>query len=338
MPTFIGLDLAWTTRNESGICWLEGDSRENLRCTRLEVAPFGTERLAKEVAAAKPSVVTVDAPVMYTPDRWADREISRIFNRYKAGAHSSHAAVRQGWTAGIDLGRALNARGFTCDPNPMLRGDRHLPTVVEVFPHPMHVRLFGLQERIPYKKKPQRSWEFCQEAIREYQRHLRRLISEEAPGVLEYPGVQRRLDPTVTESLIGVAYKRLDDALDGLTCAMAAWMMWDRPDRWEGIGDQNGCIVVPKDLDWLTADRPQNQPTLVKEAPVSYRAKIYPREQRSARKIKPTWSVQRTEDGVDVQITKPNDNSGWVVRVRLEGDDLSRVITVVERLEEGPGH
>ena len=43
MPTFIGLDLAWTTKNESGICWLEGDSRENLRCTRLEAAVCETE-------------------------------------------------------------------------------------------------------------------------------------------------------------------------------------------------------------------------------------------------------------------------------------------------------
>ena len=338
MPTFIGLDLAWTTKNESGICWLEGDSRENLRCTRLEVAPFGTERLAEEVAAAKPAIVTIDAPVVYTPDRWADHEISRIFSRYKAGAHSSHAAVRKGWTAGIDLGRALKALGFTCDPSPMLRGDRRLPAVVEVFPHPIHVRLFGLAERIPYKKKQGRTWESCQEAIREYQRHLRRLISEEAPGVLEHPGVQRRLDPDVTESLIGVAYKRLDDALDGLTCAMSAWMMWDRPDRWEGIGDKNGCIVVPRDLDWSKSDSAPRQPRPVEETPVSYRAKIYPREQPPTPKSDPKWSVQQVENGLDIQVSKPNDNSGWEVRVRLEGDDLSRVVTIVERLEEGPGH
>ena len=147
----------------------------------------------------------------------------------------------------------------------MLGGDRRLPAVVEVFPHPIHVRLFGLQERIPYKKKQGRSWESCQEAIREYQRHLRTLISQEAPGVLEHPGVQRRLDPAVTESLIGVAYKRLDDALDGLTCAVSAWMMWNEPERWEGIGDQSGCIVVPRDLEWSKPDGARRQPRLVKE-------------------------------------------------------------------------
>ena len=33
MPTFIGLDLAWTTHRESGICWFEGETPADLRCT-----------------------------------------------------------------------------------------------------------------------------------------------------------------------------------------------------------------------------------------------------------------------------------------------------------------
>jgi hypothetical protein len=202
------------------------------------------------------------------------------------------------------------------------------------------VRLFGLDERLPYKRRGNdRPVEFRQREFQRYQRYLTELIEREAPRVLDNAEIRRLLDPeTMRQRSTHVGLNWIDDALDGVTCAMSAWMMWDRPDRWEGIGDENGCIVVPKDLDWSPADRPQNQPTLAKEAPVSYRAKIYPREQRSAHKIKPTWSVQQTEDGLDVQITKPNDNSGWIVRVRLEGDDLSRVVTVVERLEEGPGH
>ena len=104
MPTFIGLDLAWTTKNESGICWLEGESRGDLRCTRLEAATCDTESLAHEVAAVDgPVAVTIDAPVLYTPERWVEPEIGRRFGRYKASAHSSHAAVNRGYTAGIDL-------------------------------------------------------------------------------------------------------------------------------------------------------------------------------------------------------------------------------------------
>ena len=51
VATFIGLDLAWKATNESGICWLEGESPETLRCTRIEAAgaadrrPRGRDRL-----------------------------------------------------------------------------------------------------------------------------------------------------------------------------------------------------------------------------------------------------------------------------------------------------
>ena len=43
MPTFIGLDLAWTAHREpvpyeSGFCVLKGEQGSDLRCTRIEAA------------------------------------------------------------------------------------------------------------------------------------------------------------------------------------------------------------------------------------------------------------------------------------------------------------
>ncbi len=341
MPTFIGLDLAWVSKNQSGICWLEGDSKENLRCTRLDVRPRHTESLANEIASIDDQVlVTIDAPVRYTPERWSERALNSRFNRYKAGAHSAHAAWKNGYRAGIDLGNALESRGFTCDPFELLRGERPKRSAVEVYPHTIHVRLFGLDERLPYKRRGNdRPVEFRQRVFQRYQRYLTELIGREAPGVLDSAEIRRLLDPeNVKQRTTHVELNWIDDALDGVTCAMSAWMMWNEPERWEGIGDQNGCIVVPRDLEWSKPDGPRRQPRLVNEAPPSYRAKIYPREQRPAHSQDPNWSVQQTKDGLDIQITSPNDDSGWKIRVRLEGDDLSRVVTVVERLEEGPGH
>ena len=248
MPTFIGLDLAWTTKNESGICWLEGDSRDNLRCTRLEAAVCDTESLAHEVAAVDgPVVVTIDAPVLYTPERWVEPEIGRRFGRYKASAHSSHAAVNRGYTAGIDLGKALKARGFTLDPGPLLGGRRPEQVAVEVYPHTIHVRLFGLDERLPYKRKNGRNVAFIRRALQQYQAHLQALIEREAPGVLDHADVLRALHSETAQNARGRALKRLDDTLDGLTCALAAWLIWKQPERWETIGDLNGYIVVPRE-------------------------------------------------------------------------------------------
>ncbi len=247
MPTFIGLDLAWTTKNESGICWLEGDSRENLRCTRLEADVCATEQLADELNQVEgPLVVTIDAPVLYTPERWVEPEIARRFGKYKASAHSSHAAVNKGFKAGINLGVALADLGFTLDPHRLLAGNEESPCAVEVYPHTIHVRLFGLSERLKYKKglvADKRA------GLKQYQKYLVKLIDKEAPDLLESIAVQEALTPHTAQEAKGKSLKRLDDTLDGLTCALAAWLIWKEPDRWEMIGDLNGYIVAPKPQD-----------------------------------------------------------------------------------------
>ena len=93
-------------------------------------------------------------------------------------------------------------------------------TAVEVYPHTVHVRLFGLAERLPYKPKARRSVAFRREAMQQYQAHLRALIEWEAPGVLGHGDVRRALAPQTATNARGAALKRLDDTLDGLTCAL----------------------------------------------------------------------------------------------------------------------
>ncbi len=191
-------------------------------------------------------VAAIDAPVLYTPERWAEREVARRFGRYKAAPHQAHAAVAKGYTAGINLGKALEARGFTCNPAALLEGERDGRTAVEVYPHTIHLRLFGLSERLPYKQKRGRRVAFRREVMQQYQEHLRALAGHEAPGILEHPDVRHALAPVAAASARGKAFKRLEDTLDGLTCALAAWLLWKEPERWEMIGDLNGYIVAPR--------------------------------------------------------------------------------------------
>ena len=247
MPTFIGLDLAWSPKKESGICWLVGDSSENLSCRRLTAEVSNMEKLAQEISLVDGSVVvTIDAPVLYSPERNVEREIARRFGKYKAAAHSPHPHVKAGRKAGIEFGDALCNRGFTCGPRSLLNGDRPTRTGIEVYPHTIHVRLFNLTERILYKKG---SVAQKRAGLHQYQGHLRVLIEREAPNLLEHDGVAMALDPETARSARGKDLKRLDDTLDGLTCALAAWLIWNEPERWEMIGDLNGYIVVPRPLD-----------------------------------------------------------------------------------------
>lgn len=245
MPTFIGLDLAWSPKKESGICWLTGDSVESLRCTRLGAEVSNMEEIAEEISRVDGSVVvTIDAPVLYSPERDVEREIARRFGKYKAAAHSPHPHVKAGRKTGIDLGEALCKRGFTCDPRSLLKGDRPTRTAVEVYPHTIHVRLFKLAERLKYKKGRVAD---KRAGLLQYQWHLEALIGKVAPKVLDCVDVQIALDPETARSARGKSLKRLDDTLDGLTCALAAYLIWKEPERWEMIGDLNGYIAVPRD-------------------------------------------------------------------------------------------
>ena len=248
MPTFVGLDLAWTARKETGICWFQGETPADLKCTRIEASVRDPESLADELAALKGRViVAIDAPVLYTRERWAEREVAKRFERYKASPHQAHYAVEKGYTAGIDLGAALELRGFDLDPVMLLGRERSERVAVEVYPHTIHVRLFDLAERIPYKPKARRSVATRREAMRKYQNCLETLLAKEAPHVLDDPQVARALSPETVVSARGAALKRLDDTLDGLTCAIAAWLAWRIPSDWEVIGDLNGYIIAPRE-------------------------------------------------------------------------------------------
>lgn len=245
MPTFIGLDLAWSPKKESGICWLFGDSSEDLSCVRLTAEVSDMEELAEEIVRVDGTVVvTIDAPVLYSPERNVEREIARLFGKYKASAHSPHPHVKAGRKAGIDLGEALARRRFTCDPRFLLKGGRPTRTAVEVYPHTIHVRLFELAERLKYKKGRVAE---KKAGLLEYQWHLEALIRKVAPKVLDSADVQCALDSEAARNARGKSLKRLDDTLDGLTCALAAWLMWNAPECWEMIGDLNGYIVAPRE-------------------------------------------------------------------------------------------
>ena len=118
---------------------------------------------------------------------------------------------------------------------------------VEGYPHTIHVRLFDLPERIPYKPKSGRTVSDRKGAMRHYQDLLSSLLEQHVHGVLDNPDVRAAIAHETATSAKGKSLKRLDDTLDGITCALAAALMWKSPSSWERIGDLNGYIVVPRE-------------------------------------------------------------------------------------------
>ena len=171
---------------------------------------------------------------------------SATFTSTRSPLTSAKAAVNAGRKAGIELGEALERKGFRLYPEPLLNGGRDGRHAVEVYPHTIHVRLFRLCERILYKKG---RVAIRKKGLLEYQVHLQILLERIAPNVLKCSEVQRLLHPQTALDAKGKSLKRLDDTLDGLTCALAAFLLWVYPDGWELIGDRNGYIVLPRKFD-----------------------------------------------------------------------------------------
>lgn len=240
MPTFIGLDLAWGSKNESGVCVLKTVGHE-LRCVSLD-AVVGTPDSFAAFAASygAGTVVAVDAPLIAGEGRMAERELGRVFGKYKAGAYLATPAwlERMGGMAGPSLGVALRRGGFSLDP-----ADIGATSVaVEVYPHAAHVVLFGLAERIKYKKGTLAQ---KRDGLHELQEHLRVLLRPH-PAILEAASIHSALAP-VSNTVGGRALKHVEDQLDALTCAYVAYYAWRHGFAARRVfGDaESGYILVP---------------------------------------------------------------------------------------------
>lgn len=240
MHTFVGLDLAWSSRKESGLCVLEVGTA-GLSCRTIDAVCSGTEWFADFITALGPdTTAAIDAPLIVGSDRMAEHELGRVFGRYKAGAYVvTPSFLAKSGTAGPELAEALRARGFSLDPSTPGNGGR---LAVEVYPHAAHVVLFGLRERLAYKKGPLAA---RRAGLREYQQHLAGLL-EEQPAVSSDPRVSALLDAAATGAA-GRALKRVEDCLDALTCAYVAYHRWRHgPAAVRMFGDAaSGYILVP---------------------------------------------------------------------------------------------
>ncbi len=241
MVRLLGIDLAWTARNESGVCVVEGDG-DAWRVLGLGAAVLRTGALV-HLCAGPRTVAAVDAPLVIGPGRAAEPALGRRFGRYNASAHSANYELLTSTArdAGSRLAIALAACGWSTDPSPPARPARW---ALEVYPHSCHVSWFNLPERIKYKPK----WGVTQRrlGLAELQSRLDTILAAEMPSVAADPRVAALLrEPP--GPLRGRALKHLEDQLDALTCLLAAFYAWrDGVAECEVFGDAaTGYIAVP---------------------------------------------------------------------------------------------
>ncbi len=253
---FVGIDLAWSSANRSGGAVLSAGGE--LLCVdgKLGDDDQVLAFLAAAVPAGSPALIAVDAPLVVPNDtgsRPCDRQVAAVFGRFQAGPHSANRTIlgRYGGERVWRLAGRLAGLGFRLDPDV----GRHAETrqLVEVFPHPATVSLFGLERTYKYKARTGRRCEDRRLELARLRADLAGLAGADPP--LHLPPALAALP---IAGLRGRAFKEAEDSLDAIVCAYSALYAWHRGPRGyavygpssvlggpPGDGAAQGHILVP---------------------------------------------------------------------------------------------
>jgi predicted RNase H-like nuclease len=233
---FVGLDLAWGEKNNTGIAVVDADGR------LLHVGAGHDDEsieVAVEPYVSGDCLVAIDAPLIVrnpTGARACETALNRDFHAFEAGAHPANTenpAFKSPRGARI-------ADALTLDMNPASASTRR---AIEVYPHPATIALFGLEKTLKYKKG---TFEARQQELL----HLMTLIEgldKASPRLRVNHNVSWvELRKRVEAATRPVQLDRDEDPVDAVVCAYVALLWYHRPEDVTLYGDfATGYIVTP---------------------------------------------------------------------------------------------
>ncbi len=232
---FVGLDLAWATRNNTAAAVIEYQPGNEAGIITNWQAQLGSNAeildFISPIPPASSLLIAIDAPLVVpnmSGARECDLELSKIFRRYEAGTHPAnrtnlgHYGNPPGDIRGETLARLLTER-FGLNQNPYLKSQQPVHQFFECYPHPAMVVLFGLNKTLKYKRKLRGRDNDRHAAYAEYQSYLAQLTQPRLIIPAEILSKDTRL-------LRGKALKQYEDLLDAVMCAYIAFYYW-----WWGV-------------------------------------------------------------------------------------------------------
>ena len=237
---FVGVDLAWGTRNRTGLAAVDVDGR------LVEVAELRTdEEIVGWLAryASSPCLVAIDAPIIVTNPagrRPCEAQLTRVFGRFDAGTHPSNTA-RAEFADGSRAMRLTDALGLDVDPGSVT--DRR---AIEVYPHPATIALFDLPRTVKYKHKPGRGLDLLRAETMRLMAMIETLETAAVPLTMQSNHTWCRIRATVEGCSRKSVLRQVEDMIDAVLCAYVALYAERRPGLTHTFGDaETGYIVTP---------------------------------------------------------------------------------------------
>ncbi len=233
---FVGLDLAWGERNQTGVAVVDSDGR------LLHIGTAGDdESIAAAIApyTRDECVVAIDAPLIVKTENSArpcELALNRDFARFEAGARP---AFRGRPEFNPPRGEVLAAR-LGLDLDPASHAKRR---AIEVFPHPASVVLFNLPKTLKYKRG---RFDVRKRALLELMTHVEAL-DDATPRLrvnrsVTWVELRKRIEAATKPGQLD----RDEDPVDAVLCAYIALYRYHRPDDVTTYGDyESGYIVTP---------------------------------------------------------------------------------------------
>jgi predicted RNase H-like nuclease len=248
---FVGLDLAWGEKSQTGVAVVDSDGR------LLHVGDAQDDASIKTALApyvADECLVAIDAPLIVnnaTGYRACETALNRDFQKYDAGARPAYADRPEF----KDPRGARIATALGLDMNPASTASRR---AIEVYPHPATVVLFGLKKTLKYKRGP----------FGDRRRDLLQLMTliEGLDGATPRLRANRSVAWVELRKRVEAATRpgqldRDEDPVDAVVCAYVALYWYHRPDDVTTYGDfDTGYIITPTLPAEQTARRPAQQP------------------------------------------------------------------------------
>lgn len=240
---FVGIDLAWSEKNSTGIAIIEGDEKSGKLCGEPEIVSSNDEIInyIKKFVKNENAFIAIDAPLIVPNNngqRKVERLVNMLFREYDAVAFPSNKKKCSVDTRVEELCKALEKEKFKHEPCiKQFEKDRKF---FEIYPHTSMVVLFDLDKILRYKKRSKRTYEDRWKEFKKYQCYLKKLSYGNPSLMLSKEIVEKNV-----EELKGKRLKEYEDTLDAVFCAYVSYYYWANTQRCEVLGNiDDGYIVT----------------------------------------------------------------------------------------------
>jgi len=230
----IGLDLAWSSKNNSGVALFDATSEKlSLLDVCLLKTDFEIQNYVKKHAVNDSVLIPIDAPLVVpnkTGRRPVEDIVSKMFGKYQASAHSANRNILKE-VRGETLGALLEKEGVA--HNAYLDKLQETRMYFEVYPHAAMVVMGNLECTLKYKERQGRDMSSRHSAFDKYHKILEKYV--------DISKIKQN-----TRDLTGSALKGYEDKLDAIFCGIIAHEYWKNPDKFMVLGYmRDGYIVTP---------------------------------------------------------------------------------------------